>query len=244
MVEAVTRRPVVFSGILVLLILIPVAFRSAITTVSASAAEVRPSTVEVAMLRLGLRPEALAAAGLDGTDVTTAIANLEEELSAAPTALATADANLAAAKREADRLERIVRSGTAPPEDVAALQQARVALANARSQRASHLDDLFTATLADAQSGEQSSLSTMRSNAASWEIVEAPLLSVSRTQAEWVALREALAAERISARYGEAVPSEVVSLLASERAEVASAQAAMDANLPAVLQAWQNAFSE
>ena len=65
----------------------------------------------------------------------------------------------------------------------------------------------------------------------------------SRTEAQWVALRDALANEKQAIKYPDTLDQDAQTLLSTTRAEgaVAAARTALDANLPAVQTAWNTA---
>lgn len=66
--------------------------------------------------------------------------------------------------------------------------------------------------------------------------VPAEFRLIDREDSAWLALREAVAAERIALRKQQPVPPEAAALLADARAvpATASARASLDANLPAL----------
>ena len=69
-----------------------------------------------------------------------------------------------------------------------------------------------------------------------------PYLTVERTQEQWVALRDALANERISAEAGEAADDGAVALLEQVRSDpsVSAALANIDANLALITATWES----
>ena len=68
-------------------------------------------------------------------------------------------------------------------------------------------------------------------------------LTVERTEADWVALRNALANERISADHDEPADADAQLLLALARAHpaVSTAKANLDANFDVISTAWHDA---
>jgi hypothetical protein len=71
-------------------------------------------------------------------------------------------------------------------------------------------------------------------------------LLVDRSETQWVALRDALANEKIAPRYGEQTAPEHAAVLASARghADVATAKSRLEANLTATQSAFTAAFVE
>ena len=78
----------------------------------------------------------------------------------------------------------------------------------------------------------------------SWEL-PTEYLAENRTEAEWVALRDALAVERINANHGEPFPSSVQSYLSTIRAgsKVSTAKVNLDTYLASVQTAWNAAVT-
>ena len=128
-----------------------------------------------------------------------------------------ADAAFANAKgRERDRLERLVRSGTGTEDDLAALVQARVDFANAQTQRAAELTALLDAATAGVTGPHRATLEKLSANAPWKQPIE--FHTVDRDQVDWVALREALANERIAAKRQETPDPGAQALLQQLRA--------------------------
>jgi hypothetical protein len=193
-------------------------------------------------IRLSLDAEALAAAGVSAAEVPGVVTALEESDEAQSGALATADAAWAAARQEADRLSRIVRAGNSTPQDVTDLTAAKEAFAGATAARDAVLDALFDAGTGVLSAGEQAVLAEVRANRR-WKL-SMEFLVISRTEAQWVELRDNLMAEKVCAKIGDTLDSEVVQALSAARAQtdVAAAKALLDANLAAVRAAWDAAF--
>jgi hypothetical protein len=193
-------------------------------------------------IRLSLDAEALAAAGVSAAEVPGVVTALEESDEAQSGALATADAAWAAARQEADRLSRIVRAGNSTPQDVTDLTAAKEALVSATAARDAVLDALFDAGTGVLSAGEQAVLAEVRANRR-WKL-SMEFLVISRTEAQWVELRDNLMAEKVCAKIGDTLDSEVVQALSAARAQtdVAAAKALLDANLAAVRAAWDAAF--
>ena len=94
MARLVRRHPALFS-FAVLLLVIPLALRLASSAVIAKAA-LAPADLEVALIRAGLEPDALAGAGLNATQATAVVDAFEAAMSLVPTRLSNADAAYAA----------------------------------------------------------------------------------------------------------------------------------------------------
>lgn len=193
-----------------------------------------------AVVRVGLDADAVAAAGLSVEDAATLVANTAQALVDAKPAITLADADVMATRAVALPLERKLVAGTANESDLAAWPAAKAAMDSAIAQRDSMLDALF-ANLATPFGNEKLLVATaIRTQAAIWRDVPAPYRATVRAEADMLALREALAAERIALRNEEEVPQEVAQLLAGVRAEpaIASAITAWQTNAPTIKATW------
>lgn len=204
-----------------------------------------PANTEFAgvLLRIDLGAEALSAAGVSGEQVSAAVSAVHGAYS--PATLAGLDETFIGAKRTADRLLRLVQSGKGSQEDVAALRAAETALATATSARDSYLTGLRMAALATLSGNQATLLGRIHENR-SWGLPTQYLVK-DRTQAEWVALRAALATKRISERYEDEVcPQETHSYLAAidGDGEIAAAKVNLDSHIASVQTSWNTAASD
>jgi hypothetical protein len=208
---------------------------------AAAMVEPLPADLAVALHRVGLGPEPATAAGLAVNDVSLVVENAEEWLGVNGPALRAADETRAAAQAEFDRLTRLVRSGTGEPEDVAALPVAHANLNTAETTLAELLDGLFQAATADVDELERITLTRLRSNADWTAALEFKV--IDRAEPQWVAIRDALANERIAAKRGEPADQEAQAFLQQLRADpaVSAARASLEANLAAITLAWEAA---
>lgn len=200
-----------------------------------------PHDFKVVLLRAGLSPEALAAAGVSSASISSTLSAAAQSLAGSPDALATADAAYATARVNSDRLERLIQSGKGHEQEVAAYQVAKAALTTAEVQRQAVLDGIFAAATANLSSTQRTALTNLRANS-SWNLPR-EFLVVNRDQAEWVRLRDALANERISRKLGDEADAAAQAQLANWRAAptVAAARTALDANLPQIRTNWNTA---
>lgn len=200
------------------------------------------SELAVALIRAGMGPEALAAAGLSPGGATMVVSNLRDFMIANPAALDVADAAFASAKQSVDELKRLIQSGQGEAEDVTAYNAAKTQLSLAQTQRQSVLDDFFTAATADLGQTQKDTLTAIKGNS-DWDR-PAEFLVVNRTQAQWVELRECLANERIATDQGEDPDPDAQTTLSDYRsaAPVAAAKANLDANLAVITAAWDQAI--
>jgi hypothetical protein len=203
-----------------------------------------PVGLRVTLLRAGLSPEALAAAGVTPVAIASTLQAVTQQLAGAPNALANADVAFANARRESDRLERLIQSGKGTQEDVAAYQSAKAALDAATAQRAAALDAVLTAATASLPTAQRTALLTARANAA-WNLPP-EFLVVNRSQEDWVRLRDALANERIARKLDDQPDPAAQALLANWRAvpAVAMARSGLDTHLEQVRVNWNAAAGD
>jgi hypothetical protein len=239
------RRRTSFFGLAFLLIGLPVWWLH--TLRPASAVTVRmvlpptpPADFPSTLIRAGLDPKALAAAGVSSGSISSVLALAATQMNSAPTALSSADDALATARTEVDQLTTKIQSGHGTQDDITALATANSSLATATSQRQAALDAIFNAATASLSDGQKSALSTIRGNR-SWDL---PLefLTVNREQSEWVAVRDALANERIAVSLPDSLNQTAQSSLATWRADssVSAAKSSLDSNLSSVSTSWNS----
>lgn len=202
------------------------------------------SELAVALMRAGMGPEALAAAGLSPNGATTVVSNLRNFMIANPVALDVADTAFASAKQSVDQLKRLIQSGQGAAEDVTAYNAAKTQLLLAQTQRQNVLNDFFTAATADLGQTQQDTLTAIRGNC-DWDR-PTEFLVLSHTDADWVELRECLANERIAADQGEEPDPNGQTTLDQYRSapQVAAAKASLDANLAVLTAAWEQAIGQ
>ncbi|MFO0981426.1 MAG: hypothetical protein U1E76_06665 [Planctomycetota bacterium] len=204
------------------------------------------SNLVTALTRVGLPSEPLAAAGVSTSATTDLVGRVETYLDAHPLVIDTADAGYATAKQNADRLERLVKSGLGRPEDVSAYQQAAQDLAAATSTRQQTLDAVFNAGTAALAENQKTIPAPPREPGRLWSAPLEFLVVVSRSESDWVHLKQALANEKIAPRYGEDPDPGDQQFLATCRADgaVVTAKSNLDTNLAGVKAAWLAAVAQ
>ena len=197
--------------------------------------------LSVLSIRVGLDAESIAAAGVAPGSVASVIAALGAAHNSLSTPLALLDTNYTAARSAVNAAQRKIQGGTATPEEVAAFPSLEQALANAESARTAALDSLFASATSGLTAAQRTSLTSIRSNR-SWKL-PVEFLVVTREEAEWVALRDALSNERLAAKNGEQPNATCQQLLGTARANasVAAARTALDTSLTTVTSAWTTA---
>lgn len=200
--------------------------------------------IESALRRVGITPESLAAAGVCGPAAAQAVTGVEEYLVDGFAGLRAAESAYASARQDLERLERLVVAGNSSQEDRSALAAARTAFATAVASRDAAHRGVFEAATAHLEPERLAALQTIRSNAAAWD-QPVQYLAVSRGEAQRVELREALAAVRIAGEQGATPDQDAVNVVNTWNGDpaVAAAVTSLSTNLPAVTQAWTEAFA-
>lgn len=198
-----------------------------------------------ALARAGINPSRLAAAGVNGTQAASVIVATRQFLVDHGDELAAAESALAAASSERDRLLTRVQQGqvqvpegttyqTARANLLAACEAAKASAVAAQSSFDATVDSLCGAALASLSDSQRGVISTLRRNS-HWNLA-LQYLATDRSDAEWVALRSALANQRTSQRSGQSLDSGSQARLADADAVAATVTAHqnLDANLASV----------
>jgi len=205
--------------------------------------------VMIALHRAGLDAESLAASGADSEEAGEVAADVMAYVLANPAALQTADTAYGSARSNHDQLARIVRSGMATEQQIEELATARTTLATTEAARDAAVDAVFAAGTADLEQPQVTLLQMLRSNRDHWRNLPVEFLTVEHAENDWLALRNALAEERIvaSGGFGSGPDGELSaasqSLLASERTNgtVATAITNLSTNLALIESAMDSA---
>lgn len=252
----VARSPMFLALLLVVLLGIPLWYASCMRTNTSLAAASPPSPLqgqlpqnsaaelEGAMLLAGLDPRALTAVGVAAQSMSAFVDAVRDAFAVHGADLTQAEARISAARVSSDALRRKIQGGKGEPEDVTAYQSALAELALAETAKTTALAACRApaeATLSQAQRGQ---LARIRANK-HWELPSEFLL-VDRSEVQWVALRDALANEKIAPRYGDEVAPQHATVLASARAnpDVALAKTRLDTVLTATQAAMHAALIE
>jgi hypothetical protein len=209
-------------------------------------AKKKPPTLDAnlvtALYRAGLQPEDLAAAGVSAESTTTVVGNVKAWLSQNASTLSNADSRLGSAVPAKESLWRKVQSGLASHDDVTALDAAVTEFNAALAGQTSAVSAMFDAGTASLSSDTKATLVLERTSQLAWGLPMQYLVK-SRTQADWVALRDALDNERVSSKLGEDPDPAAQALLATVRADpaIAAAKTNLDTKLGAVTASWEAA---
>jgi len=202
------------------------------------------SPMAATMIRVGLDAERLAAVGVTSQAASGVITAAISEHDEGESSLAEADAAYSACKSSCSALENEIKSGLASPEDVSSYQSAKANLATHTAAREAAVEAIFEAGIAGLSTNEKDALRTIRANA-HWKL-PVQYLTVDRTEADWVKLRDYLDARRIYQEDELEVPAEVTSFLAGVESDgkVSTAKASLDSNIVAIQTAWNTAVTD
>lgn len=221
-----------------------VGMSSSSSSSSSSSVRARLTTpgVQAWLVRVGLTPKALAAAGVSAGATTTLVGDAVDHLAQHGQELAAADEARILAHNEVNHLERAVIGGPASANDVAALNAARTTLASAEAQFNTAAQDLFTSATGGLEQSQVMALANIRSNG-HWS-VPTEFMVTNRTEPQWVALRDALASKRIALREGREVDGHALQIIAEATDPATASAAASLAHLNAVSAAWTAATNQ
>jgi len=196
------------------------------------------------LMRAGLSPERLAAAGLTAEATSVVIAAAKNGYAESSAAAYTADTEYSEAVREHDRLNRLVVSGRASEGERTAFSQAGTRLAAARTARDTALDGFFNTAVAPLPEAARTKLSRFRQHPWSGTL-PVEFLVATKSDEQWLAVRDAIDSVTASRNLGEEPDSGDLQLLtqASSDPAVASAKSSLDQNLAAVTAVWEQATS-
>jgi hypothetical protein len=197
--------------------------------------------LDVTLRRVGLTAEDCCAAGLTSQQTTSLVGNARSHLDVNIELLRTADEQRMNAKAEYTSLKRLVQSGQATQQDLAAFQAAGTALDNAEAAVATALSNAYDAALGGLAQGLTGDLGTLKGNTE--QRIDTQYRIVDRTEADWVSLRRAIAAIRIAQKLGEDPPPESLQIVneADADPDVSAAKTKIDLNLDQIQTAWNQA---
>ncbi len=199
-------------------------------------------TARAELAAVGLSPDVLCAAGLTSQQAASVVGNAMAHLAEHGEDLALAIAAHTTAKAEVERLERVTVLGMASQQEAADLAAARQSLVGATSAMTSARAALFDAATQGLSASTKALI--QRFHAHRGRDVHMKYLGADRSEAEWRALREALANVSIAARRNEAVDSVSASIVAAEDSTEETIRASASLlNLEDVRASWRSATS-
>lgn len=199
-----------------------------------------PQDVDRELRRVGITPEALAAAGLTAADATALTTRAVTHLDATNyTSLRQAMQAHGNAKAEMQRLERLFRAGTPGDAIQQDLDDAVALEASTRTTLEARQQDLFNAATSGLATGVLTDLADIDSER---DLRYPTYYKVAdRTHAQAIALREALNGVRIDTELGHTPSTHQQGVIDDELAktDVADAKTNTDTNLQAIITAWK-----
>jgi hypothetical protein len=203
--------------------------------------EVPAAELALALVRTGLDAESLAAVGLTAEQTGLLVSRTRTHLTSSIQVVRDADINYSAKKATVDQLQRVVQSGVATEEQKSQYVTAKSELVTLTSARQTALNAVFTAAVDGISQDTVAALGRIKTNRV-WEL-PCKYLIKDRSQNDWVALREALANDRVSASLGRTPDQggQQLILSAAADASVAAAGSSLSNNLGAVTSAWSTA---
>lgn len=198
-----------------------------------------PQQVELELLRIGLEPATLACAGCSQQELAGLVAAAREHLDTRYEGLQQAQREYEQAKFERDRLQRLVRAGTASQEQIQQFAAVETALATKSAALDAARAGLFNAATEGLDSGCVAAIETIRGQDR-WRF-PTHFKAASREQAGAIALRDALANLRINPEYGLEVDPEAQAIVRAEleKPAVATAKAAYEARYAGLKSQWE-----
>lgn len=196
-----------------------------------------------ALSLVGITPESLAAAGVASESVAGVVSNAQGYLAENGTALWASIATHRTAVADKATKQRKVVAGIATENEKTAAATACSTLSSACSARDSAVNALYAAATASLNNDQKAVLAALRTNKG--REFDLKYLTVTRTEDQWTALRDALANARIAAKTGEEADGTAATLISTTNGEsaVSAAASGMTNTLPAVTTAWDQAVS-
>ncbi|MBX3377512.1 MAG: hypothetical protein KF678_10980 [Phycisphaeraceae bacterium] len=204
-----------------------------------------PIEVEAALGQLGLTPKVMAAANLSaeqtGAFAAAAAAYVREHIAAYRIAR---DA-VYTAHNQANLLRRQIRGSNTTAQTLTDYAASLAAVETARSQQHGVLNSALAAAAEEISPAALTLLNTIRANKLKWTAMPERFLGDSRSPAEWVALRDAVANERISGELDVDPDPACQQLLTVARGTLNSIAAQSNmANLAEIQAAWTAAMGQ
>ena len=194
--------------------------------------------MKVVLAHAGLDPKSITAAGVTPEQAVSVATNARTYLNGNIDTIRAAAAAYDQDKADVTRLQHLVQSGQAQPEDFSSYEAALTRLAASTAQRDSQLQALRSAATANLAENVKARIATIAGNSA-WEI-PTEYLTISGAEPEWVKLQRSLANQRVNTGSGQATSAGAQHVLQTWGAQpdVAAAVGYLDTNLPGVTEAW------
>ncbi len=232
--------PLLAGGTAVTALVLGLANTTTTTTTSSVRHRLTAAEVRAWLVRAGLDPKALAVANVPAGQIRALVGGAADSIVQNSLAMEQAELALSRGRTSVERLERSVRGGTASADDLRALATARDALAAAQGQVGEFVAGVFTAATAGLSPEARAALQGVKRNRGRGVPMEFTL--ADRTDAQWVALRDALSARAIAQREGRQIPDAANALVSAATTPASTAAAdRLRTALPAIQAAWEQA---
>lgn len=216
---------------------------------SAPSNEPSPAGAMLLTARIGLDPDALAAAGVNAQQIPGIVAEAKSTWQEIGNDLDAKDAAVRTATQTIESIEKDRAAGKAAPEAAATLAAARTSLQTAVTQRDALLQSAFNTITENLSIDQIGLLRTIQTNRG-WH-VPVQFMTVNRSKAQWLLLQNggAPAHDREHPRLPSS-SSPIVSAnanamtSASEHPAVMTAKANIDLNKGAIESAWKLGFED
>lgn len=191
----------------------------------------------------GINPETLATVGATSAEVSLVVTDAVTHLENHKQTLLDAFTAVKSTQQLVGTLESLAQSGRASLEDLGSLATARSELASARSTLDTARAALFNAATADLSGTQRTALNNIRNGRALGHELLTPFLVTLRTEADRVAIRDALSEQRTLAE-GASLSQNSQDVLAAAREDAPTLQAESDleSRLSANTIAWNEAL--
>lgn len=214
------------------------------TTMTSTTVRHRLTAVEVRkwLVRAGLDPRALVVAGVPAGHVGNLVGGAVDYIAQNSLVMEQVDAAASLARNDVGRLEELVRSGQASPQEVQNLSARRAAHTEATAQLNTHVAGVFTSATGGLTPDARDALTTIKRNRDRGVPIEFTLSD--RPKAAWVDLRDVLSTRGQAQRANRPVPARAAQTIANATSVASTAAAArLTAALPALQSAWNQAVN-
>jgi|GEM_PF-3440947 len=194
------------------------------------------------IVRAGLDPRSLAAAGFTAQDATLIVGHSVEFLAENTLQMREVESQLADARKSLPRLENAATAGEPAPGAADALAQGRALISSLEAQVRDFEAAVFAAGTSGLDQGKITRLTSLKSSRSSGLPLEFRIQS--RSDEETVALRDALAAREIAARSGRQESASATHIISSASTPDSNEARSRLGNSAAVTSAWNAAVAD
>ena len=196
---------------------------------------------ETVLFLAGVSPEWLASAGVLHSGVAAVVEDGLAEIATRYSGLEQSLEQYTSARSQYEQLDRLVKGGRATEQQKQDRNTAAQTMQTADAAVQTALGAIYAASVDSLTTDQVAVLDTLAADGT--RVLPIEYRTVTRSGADWVALRDALADIRIAAKYGEQPQAESVQIvaLADSHARVAAAKVGLS-SLPLIQAAWDTAI--